>query len=380
VKEETSKQIAQWATKLEVPVEELTKQFDEVLVSFKATIAGQSEDWYEAAALRRLYIKVKSDLVTPARPFDYISLGYSGTLDVTAGEREMKLAAYHNVETRDKTIAEGKVQVIDGVPTAIDTREWMRKPDPSKGTKGLKNRNYGKPLVPVVIRTVVGYGRPSKGGDFKLISVLEVGEMTKSLPPIKASLRSRFNLREERPHRYDCNASRRMKFDPIQLPEYPTVSDKSICDVLMSAPAYHSETNPSGIKVPHGLLRSWHDAHDKDTRRLCIIVGDVTVKPPDPISTGNYIVVIEDPEEMNFEAEGTPIWVPGELEEQLDFAQGSRVVVVGRTNIGPGRNPDTGQIDASIERVQINACAIFAIPEYRIAPERLDEYIDETAE
>ena len=60
------------------------------------------------------------------------------------------------------------------------------------------------------------------------------------------------------------------------------------------------------------------------------------------------------------------VWVHSELEDQLDFGTGSRVVVVGRTVVGPGFDRETRQIDTSIQRTMINAFGVWAEPEFLI--------------
>jgi len=169
------------------------------------------------------------------------------------------------------------------------------------------------------------------------------------------------NIRADEPSRFVCNMSTTTRFEPTTMPEFPSM--KEVLAVL--------ETAPPDLRVGIAELAEYHKAFEKDPRRTVIVEGDVSRINREPTQFGSLMLVVEDTSKEDLEAEGLTVWVPEELEEagQLDFGVGSRIFAIGRTTIGPGFNRDTGQLDASIERIMLNAVAIIALPEFRVPPE-----------
>jgi len=388
LEEKTKKLIDEWSAKSGRPVAELVKTFEEYIVSFTKSIPGKTSTEYEDYARRKLFLDIKADMVSPAKPFDYIVFGSSTKVDGSAGDREEYRALWNNPQTRAQAVAEGKVyqydpskgprmqMVVDGkkidVPdgTPLNTRYWMIPEDKEKGIKGRKNPQYSKPLQPSFFKNVVGFGRPAVGGKLKLIALMANREVADLTPPIGKAVRSKLNLKQDKDFMYVCNSSSKMKYEPSTLVELEPVTDVKICEILATAPVYDKDTAPNGIFPPLSQLRNWHDANKDNKRALCVFSGDVTRINRDPTQFGSFLVVIEDTSNLDLEAEGTPVWIPSSLEDQIaNFGVGSKVYGIARTNIGPGFNRDTGQLDASIERVQLNAIAIFADPAFRVPPE-----------
>lgn len=379
---EITLKIKEWAAKLGKSTEEVTTEFKGLRTMFKTSVPGKTAEWYNQTARRRLYLTIKGELHSPAKPFDVIALGYSAAIDVTAKERGEKEELWEDPETREQAVIEKKVyrfnpaeettrMVFAGpekkpVPDGfvLDTRKWMTPPNEEKGEKGRKNPGFGKPLLPRFIRTLVHFGRPIKGGDFKLVSVMcSQGHPSKlPTPPRGKAVRTRINLRTDKPHQYECNQSTSMRFDPIVIPEFPEINDKVICGILGSAPA--------ALRPTIAKLMDWHNDNEKNQRRLVIIEADATFISQNPTAYGSYMMVLEDESEENLEAEGLPCWVPGELKPILDtFGPYSRVFVIGRTNIGEGYDRETRQSLPDVKRVNLNANAIFVVPDRRVAPE-----------
>lgn len=378
--------LKEWADRVGRPVSELAEECKAIKASLKIAIPGRDEKWYDDAAIRREFLRIKSDLQSPAKPYDVVFLGYSGALDVTATEIAEKRALWENLSTREQAVAEGqvyrhdpsagprmqttvdgkKVDVADGMP--LDTREWMIPPDPEKGTPGRRNPRRGKPLAPLMIRTQIGLGKPTTGKDIKFVSVMTTGDRVKDLPPLFKPVRSRLNLRSEDAYRYVCNASTKTRYEPTVMPEFQPEMLTAVIEMLEAAPN----------RMAINQLAEYHKANERDARRIVVVEGDVSRINREPTAFGSYLLVIEDVSKEDLEAEGLTVWVPGDLEDQLDFGVGSRILVVGRTTIGAGFNRETGQLDAAIERILLNAVAIVALPEWRVPPE--EERVIEGAE
>ena len=379
MEEKTKQLLTEWSAKVGRPLAELESAFAEYVKSYMQQIPGKTAEFYEDVARRKIFLDIKADIVSPAKPFDFIVLGFSTKVDGSANEREEKQQLWNNPNTRTQAVAEGKVyqydpakgprmqMVVEGkkvdVPdgTPLDTRPWMIPPNENKGIKGRKNPRFGKPLEVSFFRNLVGFGRPAIGGKNKLIGIMASRDVADLEPPKGKVVRARLNLRKETDYMYVCNSSTKTKYDPSALPELePNVA--KICEIL--------ETAPPEIHPPLSQLREWHDEHQKDNRRLVVFSGDVTRINREPTAYGSFLVVIEDTSNLDLEAEGTPIWIPSTLEDDISqFGVGSKVHGIARTSIGPGFNRDTGQLDSTIERVQLNAIAIFADPAFRVPPE-----------
>ena len=371
MEQKTIQSLAKWAEGSGRPVKELEQVLAQYIADFQKSVPGKDAAYYEDATRRKLFLEVKSDIASPAKPIDMIYLGSSGVIETTADEKEEKMALWKNPETRDQAVFENKVSkgmvdskgnaIPDGTP--LDTRQWFTAPNKEKNIAGRKNPNFGKPLQDSFLRPIVGFGRPAKGGQFRLCAIAANNEQAKKeMPAIGSTVRSRLLLKNDKiAFKYVFNTSRRTAYTPIQIPEYPNVTDEVITDILTSAPA---DVNPGLAN-----LMDWHEKNAEDKGRLVIFEGDVVFIAPEPTANGSIRMIILDSSNLDLNAEGTTVWVPKELAPQVTFGTGSRVVGIARTNLGDAWDRETRQADPSRKVVQLAANAIFAIPAFRVAPE-----------
>lgn len=374
MEEKTKKILSELSAKSGLPLTDLEADFIEQVKAFTIQIPGKDAAYYEDLARRKVFLNAKADLVSPAKPYDFYVIDYGSKVDGNAGEMTEKADLWSNENTRAQAVAEGKVymaptglprmqmdvggkkvDVPDGTP--MDTDVWMVKPNAEKGIKGRKNARFGKPLQPSFFRNIVGFGRPAKGGKLKLLSIMASNEQADNLPPKRSIVRARLNLKEDRENIYMCNTGRRTKYEPSSIAEIEPMTEAKLVQIF--------ETAPEAIHPSLANLRAWHDLHDKDGRRLVIFSGDVTRVNREPTAYGSYLVVIEDTSALDLEAEGTPVWAS----EEPNFGVGSKVYGIARTGIGPGFNRESGQLDATIERIQLNPVALVADPQFRVPPE-----------
>ena len=371
MEQKTTQYLTKWADGTGRPIKELERVITQYIKDFQASIPGKDVAYYEDLARRKLFLEIKGDMNSQAKPIDMIYLGSSGVIETTAAEKEEKLALWKNPETRSQAVFENKVSqgltdskgnaIPDGTP--LDTRQWFTAPNPEKNIKGSKNPNFGKPLQDSFLRPIVGFGRPAKGGQFRLCAIAANNEQAKKeMPVIGSTVRTRLLLKNDKiAWKYVFNTSRRTEYTPIQLPEYPNVTDEIITDILTSAPP---EVNPGLAN-----LMAWHEKNADDKGRLVIFEGDVVFIAPDPTANGSIRMIILDSSNLDLTAEGTTVWVPKELTKQINFGTGSRVVGIARTNLGDAWDRETRQPDPTRQVVQLAANAIFATPAFRIAPE-----------
>jgi len=348
ISEETKKLLEQWASKRGLPVDEVIERYHAQYALAMSRTPGKSPDWYERVARARLYVHLKAPRLR-AKPWDGIFLGFGPAFDVTARQRAQALEILRT--DPERAHAEGWVNEA-GEP--VD----MRKTLPS----GARNPFYGRPLVETFVRQSVGIARPAEGGDLKLTILQHFRDQAKKPPPLGKTVRFLANIRADEPNRYLLNTSVRTTYEPITMREFPELNAQKICDLLMTA--------PNDFRCNLSDLRSWHEKHQDDIRRVVIVEGIVTGVRPEPIpTTGNYMMFIEDESIMDIEAEGVTVWVHSELADQMTFGSGSRVIVIGRSVVGPGWDMEKRQIDRSVERVMINAMGVWPEPEFLIPKE-----------
>jgi len=345
VDSETLVRLRKWAETAGLPVEDLQKKFVKYVEDLRKFHPGRAESFYTARARFLVYKEIKSRRFVRAKPVDGIFFGYWPAWDITAAQRALATEMFRT--NPDKAIREGWT---DAEGTPLDMRSTL--------PNGRKNPNYGKPLRPVQLARSVALTRPAIGGPMKLTVVTHIGEQALKMPPLGKPVRMLLNLRADEPNRYLYNTSVATSYEPIEMKEIPEVNESTICSILLKAP---EEFRPNLSE-----LHDWHRRHENDIRRVCIVEVDVVHVRRAPISTGNYIMVVEDESMMDLEAEGVTVFVPGVHKEMLNFAAGSRVVVVGSSAVGPGFDRETRQLDTSIVRPLINACGIWCIPEFRI--------------
>lgn len=364
--------LGEWAAKLGVPVTELQAKVTAYENTFRTAMPGQTDQFYKETAIRRVFLDVKSELASPAKPFDMISLGASGIIPINRNEIAEKKALYADETKRAQAIAEGKVagenkldkkgEVIP-LGTPLDTREYFVPPDPNKpGDKGSRNPNYGYELKPQYLRTTVGFGRPAKGGQAKIVVITSSNEQAmKPIPPAKQTVRARLNEKRDSDNLYFyyCNASRRTTYMPIKMPEYPNPDDKQICEILQQA--------PPAINPGLAGLMDWHEANAENKQRLVVFEGDVTFINPEVTEGGSRMVIIVDASNLDFEAEGTTLWVPEEI--PIEFGNSSHVYGIARTNKTNAYDREARQQIPDKYVIQLAVVALFADPVLRTPPE-----------
>ena len=291
-----------------------------------------------------VYTQIKSRMYIRAQPFDAIWVGYNAKVDVTRSQRELATQMFKT--DRERAIREGWTD-SEGFP--IDNR-----PNVPKGLRGRR-------LTETFLRQIIGIGQPKPTEPLKLIVETAIGEQADNLPPLGKPVRCLLNVRSEEPNRYIANSSKFTKYEPTQMAAFPKVDDAVVCDLLQKAPEQFKSTLEN--------LHNWHMANENDNRRVCIVEANVMFIRDTPLTTGNYLMVIEDETIMDVEAAGVTVFVPEDLKDMLNFGPGSRIIVIGRTTTGPGFNRETRTVDQTVVRTMLNAFGVWAIPEFRIPRE-----------
>ena len=345
-----------WAEKLSVPIENIQSEFDSLLKEEQTIHKTLDDEDQQKRALQRLVLLYKKQLRSPAIGFEGMIIGVGDLFDTAKKMREAAMDAFR-INPHDAI----QNRITDDIGNPLDTREVF-------GT-GRKNQDFGK-LLPQhsYIRNVVGLAlRTNAEESPKTFSLTLNGDKAEHLKfPMFKPVRFRaINKSEENANQFILNGSTVTTFtidENIKMPAPADVLNKSCKEMFVSL----------------GDIQEYHTANKDDFNRLALIEGDVSIIGTEPTSVGNRLMVIED---MNrpiddFETAGLTCWVPKST--NIDFGEGSKVIVVGKTSQGKSRdNPN------ELGDVMMNVLGIYAIPEYKIEPltdDNIDEAIAETQE
>lgn len=324
------------------PKEEISAELQELVREEEAK--GQTGDVAKERAIRRLLLKYKRELMSPARWFEGIVIGDTGPVDVFASIRRTALDLF--AKNPQQAINLGWVNA-QGQP--LDRRPTIA---------GRPNPNFGQPLPEnAIIRVLYGaYTSENGWSPFRLM-------LGQRFPPD-------FDVPLYKPVKFRANIARVQDGQILALMgasvtrfEPTNIDNLNITKVIDDA--------YSKFKVPLSQIVAWH-AQRKDLKiaqRLLLTEGDVVEFRETNIS--NIVVVTDEGVEQD-----VAVFVPKNI--VIDFGRDSRVLILGRT--APARRFDaaTGQ---RIETggVNINALGVYAIPEYRYAPEE-EEVIPQEGE
>lgn len=356
----TLDKLTQWAEKSGKDIEDLKQQLEE---KYNELIdLGKSPKVAMSQARFHVYRDVKSTRYSRAKPAVGIFFGYNQAYDLAQRDREYALEVFASNPTR---AIDEKLTNADGVP--LD-------PNP-KMPWGVDNPDYGDPLQPRFIRQSIGIGRPADGsGPMKLMILTHNGDQALQVPPLGEPVEFLANLRADEELRRLYNTSVNTAYKPTTIEEFGEVTPEAVCNILMDA--------PEEFKSDLAGLEEWHAEHEQDYRRIVIVVGDVMYVSPEALSSGNYLIILEDESTMEYEGEGITIFVHPEIEDQIDFGAGSRIVVVGRTGMMAYYDREERKTNPDVLVPMLNALGVWAIPEYKMAPEEVytissDEVVEE---
>ncbi len=327
-------------SKVQDSEEDLKKEYDELLANEKDIHSSLTEEAQQDRALRRLQMSLKRQLKSPAVTFEGRVVGVGDLIDTMIKKRAEALSKFR--ENPDQAV-EDKVTNTDGVP--LDLIETFK--------TGKKNFNFGKPMKEHSwMRTVIA--KVSKKGEGKpktAIITLNDDVAKQDIPLFKPVSFKALDKSMEGSDTYQLNGSTLTKFKVDETLEIPEIS--KILDAFQ--------------KIELNQLTEWHNKHQGNYNIITKIEGDVSMLRLEPTATGSRMMVLEDGENLDdLESEGTVVWIPKNLD--IDFAEQSRVVVLGRTGLGKKRNED-GSFSQEPGNATMNAYGIFAIPEFKISVE-----------
>lgn len=333
-----------FAEKIGQPLETIKKDFQELLDEESTIHPDASEDDKNNKALRRLGLSYKKQLRSPAKWFEGMIIAISDTFDMV---KKMRTDATKEFNENPQNAVTSGITDEEGIP--LDPRATW--------STGKDNPGFGKPLPEhSYICNIVGIATKDDGAP-KIFRMAIQGSLAENSDkiPMFAPVKFRANDKsQEGDDEYSLNVSTVTIFvedDTISMPT-PTEVIQKFC---------------SKYVVDMNALEDHHNSNKDDFNRLAIIEADVSALVMEPTATGSRRMIIEDAsgDIENLDAPGITCWVPSKID--IDFAEQSRVFVVGRT--AQGKKYVDGQATDEDGDIMMNVFGVYAIPEYKIAPE-----------
>ena len=341
---------------MSIPINEIEQEYNALLLDEKEIHKELDLETQKQRALQRLAYIYKKQLRSPAVGFEGIIIGVSDCVDIIAKQKREAIALYRN--DPQTAIAEG-ITDEEGIP--LDTkREWAN---------GRQNPNYGKPLPENnFLRNIFGVATKIKSLDNKpkFFSMTINGEKAnnENIPmftPIKFMAIDKSQTSEV----YSLNSSQFTNFmicDDLILPPIKTII-KDYC---------------GNVIVDLKNLNQYHDVTKNNFNRIVIVEGDVSNLSLEQTSMNNKVMTIEDINSIDLDSKGVTCWIPPRYD--IDFAEGSKVIVVGRTNQGKKKD-EHGDVTEELGDITLNVMGIYVLPEYKISqPKEIKTLIEDDFE
>ena len=344
--------IQKWSDRLSIPIEVINKDYNDILQEEqKLHPTGVLED-LQTRALQRLALTFKKQLRSPAVSFEGIIIGVGDVVDTVMKKRKEAIDFFN---TNPQKSIEMGITDINGNPLDV-RKEW---------SDGKPNNNFGKPLPEnSYLRNIFGIAMKStlKDAKPKFFSMTISGEVAKN-DNINMFKPVRFRAIDKTPQevqdKFILNSSTFSKFDIDETIKLPSTKE------LIN-------TYCSNLIVKMSNLQEYHNRVKEDFNRIVIVEGDVSTLVMEPSSAGSRRLIIEDSDNIDLESKGLTCWIP--LRIPIDFAEQSKVLIVGRTGQGTKKD-EAGNKTEELGDININTFGVYAIPEYKILP--LQESITE---
>jgi hypothetical protein len=337
-----------WSKKLGISIDEIQKSFDNFVNEEKNIHKELDSNMQEKRALQRLALQYKKQLKSPAIGFEGMIIGIGDLFDTAKKMREIGMDAFR--ENPHQAITQGLTD-NDGNP--LDTREFFG--------NGKSNFRYNKPLPEhSYMRTVIGIGLKSNTNDLPKVFTLTLnGDNAENL-----------NVEMFKPCRFRAIDK---SSDDVKLLLNGSSITRFEVDETTKMPSPFTLLKDKCDFIPMNKLEEYHQANKDDFNRLALVEGDVSLVMTQETSIGNKMMVIEDMNNSmdDLDASGVTCWVPKHI--NFDFAEGSKVIVIGRTAQGKSREDPNVLGD-----VMINVLGIYVIPEFKIEPEKTFENVIES--
>ena len=366
---------------MDVPVEELKKELEEILVEVKKDerLTNAKEGEAREIARNRLVTAKRRELASPANTWKGIVLGIGDLVDTVRKVRRLTEEAYAL-----DPIKTSKGWVYKETFVLAKTEDVV---DPDSKETGVKiiplypkteaNDKYRRSLTPIPehswLRNVYGVASPidkktRKEGEPRVFSMtlnrkLAIeGKKIPLMKPVVFKGIDKTTAEDAKVGEYKINASTytEFKLDPALV--LPPLEDIIV-------------TNCAKKFVLLGELDQWHRDHEKDNARWCITQGTVSNLKLEPNEKTKNMRMTLDDESLMFAPEkegrsvGVQFWIPTDRNLDMEFGQDSRIYVVGKTGRGKAYDRETRQQLDEPGDVNFNVYGIYIPDIFRISKE-----------
>jgi len=323
------------ASKLNKPIADVRTELQALYNEEKTLQPSATDEKLKARATRRLFLRYKRDMASPAKRFVGVVLGVGDVFDIVAQQRQAALDLF--AKEPDKAVT---LKYVDALGQPLDNRPTL--------DSGAVNPRYGQPLPEhSYLRGIIGAAMSEEAGISKLTRFTMVlgmvGEKYKLIPNRYVPLTFRGNVSQSStPTEVRLNASTTTVFEPanVKLPSMEELVNSEVFEDIYVELADMPTTQPNRVVVTQG------DVVDARTDALPSRFG----------REGSRLMMLWDdglPDEQNIVC-----FVPPHLFKDMAGA-GSRVIIVGRTRTGRRRDIATQQRVAS--GININVMGIYPL-------------------
>ena len=340
-----------WSDREGLDLTEIEKNFNSILEEEKILHSTFNEDELKTRALQRVALTLRKLRRSPAVKFEGTIIAVGDMIDFTAKQRRDAIDVFKT--DPQLAISQGLTNE-NGIPLDI-RKEW---------NDGRPNIHFGKPLPEHNFnRTMWGIGvKSSIQNDTPRLFTLNISgnNAEKDNIPMFTPVSFRaIDKTKDTNEMYNLSSSilTNIEIDnTLKLPD-PYTLIKKCC---------------SNYIVKLNDLDKYHETNIDNFNRFAIIEGDVSTLNLDiPPTRSSRIMIIEDLSTMeSLEGNGLLCWVP--LRCNLDFAEQSKVLVMGRTNRGK-KKEEQGNLTEEPGNITLNTFGVYAIPEYKIKIETHEE-------
>ena len=302
--------------------------------------------------------KIRETAIPNLIGWEGVTIGIGDLVDTVSGQRKASDLAFKADPLR---AVQGYVFNSKQVLTSTEGVALYPKTDAN-----LKFGRAGKPLPEHSwLRTLYAVARPidpktrqAGPAEFTKIMVNNAPAIDMSKVPVYKKVKfkalNKTTDNDRLVGEYTANYSVATKFDAADFDMPP------IEDVLPTLPQFK----------PLGELDEYHDKNADNPRRLVVTEGTVVNMNLEPnATTGNMYIIISD-ESLLFNGKdktGVMCWIPTDRGIVMDFAQDSKVIVVGKTARGKARDPITKETLEGVQGdVMINVYGLYAPEMYKV--------------
>ena len=357
---------AKLAESLGVSVEQVREDYNKIVEEVKVDerFVDTDETTIHQIARNRLVARKRRELASPAITWEGIILGVGDLVDAVARQRQLTEQAF-KIDPLKTT----QGWTYGGRPVLADENGTPLYPN-TPGNQ--KMRRVGKPLAEHSwLRNIYGVAAPidkktRQAGEPRPFGMLLSGNRAvragNEIPmnvPVRFKGINKTTDEHNREGVYAISDSTLTKFE--QAPD------------LKLPPMEEILTNVCSKKfVTLGELAEYHTTVKDAPDRWIITEGTVSILnlEPNPI-TQNMRMVLDD-ESLLFAPQkeggriGVTCWIPTDRKIELDFAQDSRIYVVGKTTQGRQRDPITGELTDELGDVMINVYGIYCPEMFKV--------------